>query len=71
MADPYQVVQNFIPNDTDHVKRLTRGNRVDKHISMDTDEMFRVQDTILVLHKRNESRKAKSAQRSWEGASSM
>ena len=43
------MVENLIPNDPDHVEGLLGGNRVDEDVAMNTDEMLRVQDAILIL----------------------
>lgn len=36
----YEVVKNLVPQDTDHLKRLARGDRVDEHVAMDADEVL-------------------------------
>jgi hypothetical protein len=43
------MIQDLVANNAYHVKRLPRGDRVDKHISMDTDEVFGVKNAIFVL----------------------
>ena len=43
------MIEDLIPNDPDHLKRLLRCERVDQHVSMDADEVFRVEDAVLVL----------------------
>jgi hypothetical protein len=43
------VVQNLVPNDARHLKALLAGDRVDDQIAVDTDEMLRVEDTVLIL----------------------
>jgi hypothetical protein len=36
-AATYKVVQDFVTDDLDHLKRLFGRNRVDKHVAMDAD----------------------------------
>jgi hypothetical protein len=43
------VVQNLIADDFDHFERLLIGNRVDQHVSVDTDRMAGVKDGVLIL----------------------
>lgn len=44
-----QVVKDLVPDNADHLKRLLRGERIDQHVSMDADEVFRVENAVLVL----------------------
>jgi hypothetical protein len=43
------VIQNLIADYTRHLEALLAGDRVDDHVAMDADEMFRVEDTVLIL----------------------
>ena len=42
--------KNFVSDNLDHLKRLLRGNRVDEHVSMNSDRMARVENAVFVLH---------------------
>lgn len=46
------MIENLIPNDGDHLKGGERCDRVDQHITVDADEVLRVQDTVLILASR-------------------
>ena len=48
-ACTYEVVQNLFPDHSNHVEGLLRGDRVHQHVSMNADEVFRVQDAVFVL----------------------
>ena len=43
------MVQDFVPDDLNHLKGLGRGNRVHEHVAMDSNEVLRVQDGIFIL----------------------
>lgn len=43
------MIQNLVANNGNHLKRLARGNGVHDHVAMDADEVFRVQDAVLIL----------------------
>ena len=45
----YQMVEDFVPQNAHHVEGLFGIDRVDQHVAMDADEVFRVQYTVLVL----------------------
>lgn len=45
----YQVIQNLVPNDAHHLETLLAAHRVDNHVAMDADEVFRVENAVLVL----------------------
>jgi hypothetical protein len=45
----HQMIQNLITNSLHHLKGLPRGNRVHDNIPMDTNEVLRVQDAVLIL----------------------
>jgi hypothetical protein len=49
-GDTYKVIENLVTNDARHFKALLAGDRVDNHVAMDADEMFRVEDTVLILN---------------------
>lgn len=38
----YQVIEDLITQDADHVKGLARGDGVDEHVAMNADEVFGV-----------------------------
>lgn len=38
----YKMVEEFVPDDPDHIKRLSRGNRVHDQVSMDANIQLRV-----------------------------
>lgn len=44
-----EVVENLVPDDLDHLKRLHRGNGVDENIAVDPNEVLGVQDAVLIL----------------------
>ena len=43
------MIENFVSNDPDHVKGLPGGDRINDDIAMDSNEVFRVHDTIVIL----------------------
>jgi hypothetical protein len=43
------VVQDLVPDDLHHLKRLQRRHAVDEHVAVDADEVLRVEDAVLVL----------------------
>ena len=43
------MVQNLVPDDSNHLKGLPRSHRVHQHVAMNANEVFGVQDAILVL----------------------
>jgi len=43
------MVEYLVVDDLDHVERGLRGNGVDDHVSMNADEVFAVEETILIL----------------------
>jgi hypothetical protein len=45
----YQVVEDLVADDLDHVERRHGPDRVHEHVSVDPDEVLRVQDAVLVL----------------------
>lgn len=45
----YQVVEDLVADDLDHVKRRHGPDRVHEHVPVDPDEVLRVQDAVLVL----------------------
>lgn len=46
----YQVVQDLVSDDLDHLKGLRRSYRVHKHVPVDPNEVLRVENTVLILH---------------------
>jgi hypothetical protein len=49
-GDTYKVIENLVTNDACHFKALLAGDRVDNHVAMDADEMFRVENAVLILN---------------------
>lgn len=47
------MVENFVAEDADHVKGLLRGDRVYQNIAVYTNEVFRVQDAVFILVRRD------------------
>jgi hypothetical protein len=47
----YEVVEDLVADDSRHFEALLAGDRVDNHVAMDADEVFRVEDAVLVLHR--------------------
>jgi hypothetical protein len=45
-------VDNLVIHDLDHVKGISRGDRVDENKAVDADSMFGIEDRILVLSMR-------------------
>ena len=43
------MVENFVSNDSDHLKGLPGGNRIHNDIAMNSDEVFRIHDTVVIL----------------------
>ena len=46
----YQVIEDLLADDADHLKGLLGGDRVDQQIAVDADEMLRVENAVLVLN---------------------
>jgi len=45
----YEVVEDFITDDAHHGEGLFGADGVDEHVSMDADEVFGLEDGVLVL----------------------
>ena len=45
----YQMIENLVPDNTNHLKCLARCDRVNEHVAMYTNEMLRVQQAIFIL----------------------
>lgn len=45
----YQVIQNLVSNNAHHLETLLAANRVDNHVAMNADEVFGVENAVLVL----------------------
>ena len=43
------MVQDFIPDDPNHIEGLPRGDRIDQYVTVDANEMFRVEDAVFIL----------------------
>lgn len=43
------MVENLVADDLDHLEGLHGSNRVDENIAVDSNEVLRVQDAVLVL----------------------
>ncbi len=48
-GERYQVVEDLVTQDPDHLERLLGSDRVDEHVAMDADEVFRVQYRVFIL----------------------
>lgn len=46
------MVEDLITDDTRHFEALLARDRVDNHVAMDANKVFRVEDTILILERR-------------------
>lgn len=45
----YHVVQNLIPDDSDHLKALLASDAVDDHVAVDANEVLAVQNRVFIL----------------------
>lgn len=45
----YQVVQDFVADDLDHLEGLLGGNGVDEHVPVDADAVAGVEDGVFIL----------------------
>lgn len=45
----YEVIEDLVANDARHFEALLAGDRVNDHVAMDADEVFRVEDAVLIL----------------------
>lgn len=45
----YQVIQQFVANDSHHLKRLSGRNGVHNQVSVDADVKLRVHETVFIL----------------------
>jgi len=43
------VIENLIANDADHFEALLASDTVNDHVTMNADEVFAIQDSVLVL----------------------
>lgn len=43
------MVEDLVTQDSDHFERLLGSNRVDEHVAMNADEVFRVQYRVFIL----------------------
>jgi hypothetical protein len=43
------MVEDLVADDARHFEALLAGDRVDDHVAMDADEVFRVEDAVLIL----------------------
>lgn len=43
------MIQNLVANDSDHLETLLAANAVDNHVTMNTDEVLAVEDSVFVL----------------------
>lgn len=46
---PYEVIEDLVPDDARHLEALLACNRIDDHVAMDTNEVLRVKNAILIL----------------------
>jgi hypothetical protein len=45
----HKVVEDLIADDAGHFEALLAGDRVDNHVAVDTNEVLRVENTVLIL----------------------
>lgn len=45
----HQVVQKLLTDDLDHLEGGLGGNRVDEHVTVDTNEVLAVHNAVLIL----------------------
>lgn len=45
----YKMIQNLISDNTGHFEALLASDRIHNHVAMDADEMFRIEDAVLIL----------------------
>lgn len=45
----YQMIENLLPDNLDHLKRWQRRNGIHQHIPVYSDKVLRIQDTVLIL----------------------
>ena len=43
------MIENLVTYNANHLERCVRVERIDEHVAVDTDEMFRVHDRIFIL----------------------
>jgi hypothetical protein len=43
------VVEDLVSDDACHLEALLAGDRVDDHVTVNANEMLRVEDTVLIL----------------------
>ena len=43
------MVEDLIADDARHLEALFAGDRVDDHVTVDADEVLRVEDTVFIL----------------------
>ena len=49
MSYTHHVIQNLVANDADHFEALLASDTVNDHVTMNADEVFAIQDSVLVL----------------------
>ena len=45
----HQMIEDFIPDNSRHLKALLGCDRIHNHVAVNADEMLRIQDTVLIL----------------------
>ena len=48
----YQMIEDLIPQDADHLEGLPGSDGVDEHVAMDADKVLGVEDAVFVLSSR-------------------
>lgn len=43
------MIQDLIPNSSNHLKRLSRSNGINNNVPMNSNKMLRIQNTIFIL----------------------
>lgn len=48
-SETYEVVQQLLTDDLDHLEGGLGSHRVDKHIAVNADEVLAIHDAVLIL----------------------
>lgn len=49
VTQDYHVIENLISYNSDHLEALLASNAVHDHVAVDTNEVFAVENSVLVL----------------------
>lgn len=50
-GETYEVVEDLVADDARHLEALLACDRVHNHVAMDTNEVFRIKNAILILER--------------------